>query len=72
MLDWPGVRLEKIKSIVGHCDTASKGSESPTRMANSGHRKEELCVKDFTEFNLQGLVTDGIKREERRENFCGG
>lgn len=70
-MDWPGVRLEEIKSIAGHCDSLKGQLEHP-RMANSGHRKENLCVRDFTEFNLQGLVTNGIKREGRRENFCGG
>lgn len=44
-----------------------KGSESPSRIANSGHRKEELCVRDITEFNLQGLVADRIKKEGRKE-----
>lgn len=48
-----------------------RGSESLTRMASSGQRKEELCVRDITEFNLQGLVTGGIKKEGRPEKFCG-
>lgn len=28
-----------------------------------------MCER-LAEFNLQDLVTDGIKRERRRENFC--
>lgn len=48
-----------------------KRSESSSRMANSGHGKEGLSVRENAESILQPLATDGVKREGRREKICG-
>lgn len=45
---WIGLERLEWGSQFGAIVTApKKGSESPTRMANSGHGEEELCVRDL-------------------------
>ena len=41
-----------------------KGSESPTRMANSGHGEEELCVRDLQSLTCRIWYLMGLRGKE--------
>lgn len=70
-LAWSETGRSQLWAIV----TAPKeDTESPTMMANSGHTQGDLGVRVAAEFDLQGVVPDGMGLigKEEEKNFVVG